>query len=113
MKDLKTLRKHAYRYIPSIEDYRDTSPFNNFAIARLLCPRHMRDTFDLDKELEDFCHCVQNGLYTFSHHLWPSFLYPETGYNPDAEEKGLLRGPFLISVSLFYIFTCTCARPLP
>jgi hypothetical protein len=66
-KDLETLRNHAYRYIPSIEEYQGTSPFNNFAIARLLCPRHMRDVFDSDKE--EFCHLVQSGFYDFSHHL--------------------------------------------
>jgi hypothetical protein len=105
-KDLKILRNHAYQYIPSIEEYQGTSPFNNFAIARLLCPRHMRDVFDLDKE--DFCHLVQSGVYDFSHHSWPTVFYPEESqYDPDARERGLLRGPFLVSVSHFHIYTDT------
>ena len=31
---------------------------------------------------------------------WPSFLYPEDNYDLGAIDKGLLRGPFLLSVSL-------------
>ena len=105
-KDLEILQKHARRYIPSIEAYQDTSPSLHFAIARLLCPRHMRDIFDSDEE--DFCRLVQRGLYDFNHHSWPSFFYPEeTAYSSDAREDGLLRGPFLVSVSRLYIYTGT------
>ena len=103
-KDLKILQKHARHYIPSIEAYQDTSPSLHFAIAQLLCPRHMQDIFDSDEE--DFCRLVQCGLYDFDHHSWPLFFYPEEmAYSLDAREDGLLHGPFLISVSRLYIYT--------
>jgi hypothetical protein len=103
--DFTMLHKHAHRYVPSIEGYpasarrenRDTRGFCHPAIARLLCPRQLRDRFDADKE--GFCRDVQNGNQIIIHDDWPSFLYPEGGYNPDAIDEGLLRGPFLVSVS--------------
>jgi len=107
--DFATLHKHAHRYIPSVEGYpatghrenEDTRGFCHLAIARLLCPRQLRDRFDADKE--GFSRDVQNGMLAITHNDWPSFLYPEDGYNPDAIDEGLLRGPFLLSVSPYVI----------
>jgi len=75
------------------------------AIAQLLCPQHERDTYDSDKE--SYCRNVQNGIRSITHHKWPSFFYPETEYDPNREEKGLLRAPLLVSVSLSFIYTRT------
>jgi hypothetical protein len=39
-----------------------------------------------------------------THNDWPSLLYPEDGYNPDAIDEKLLQSPFLVSVSrLLYL----------
>jgi hypothetical protein len=39
-----------------------------------------------------------------THDDWPSLLYLEDGYNPDAIDKQLLQSPFLVSVShLLYL----------
>ena len=70
--------------------------------ARLLCPRHLRDEFDTD--MEGFCRRVQNGTQVITHNDWPSFLYPEDEYNPDALDEHLMRGPFLLVACLFHIF---------
>jgi hypothetical protein len=83
---------------------KDTRGFSHHATARLLCPRHLRDEFDEDRD--KFCRDVQNGNRIIIHDDWPSFLYPEEGYDPDAIDWGLLRGPFLVSVSL-------CCRRTP
>ena len=64
----------------------------------------MRDDFDKDRA--KFCRDVQNGECDITHEDWPSFLYPETGYNPDNLDKGLLRGPFLLSVSRSIVCIC-------
>jgi len=85
----------------SIKAGKETRGFNHHASARLLCPRDKRDEFDNDREA--FCQDVQNGNRAITHKTWPSFLYPEDAYNPDALDKGLLRGPFLVSVSLSII----------
>jgi hypothetical protein len=63
----------------------------------LLCPQQLRDNFD--KDMEGFCHDVKNGTILVSHDDWPSFLYPEYNYDPNAIDKNLLCGPFLLSVS--------------
>jgi hypothetical protein len=70
--------------------------FSHPSTACLLCPRYLRDEFDTDKE--GFCRSVQNGTLVISHINWPSFLYPENGYDPEAVDEHLLRGPFLLSV---------------
>lgn len=105
--DFAKLRSHAHWYIPSIEGYSDitfkfrttldNSGYNNIATGRLLCPQRLRDCFDKNKE--GFCRSVRDGDRVFGLRDWPSFLYQESGYNPDAVEKGLLRGPFLVYVS--------------
>ena len=73
------------------------------AIAQLLCPWHERDMYDSDKE--SYCCNMQNGIQSITHHKWPSFFYLEIEYNPNREEKGLLRTPLLVSVSLSFIYT--------
>jgi len=92
--------------VPSIHasDSKETRGFNHHASARLLCPRHLRDKFDADRKA--FCRDVQNGKRIIDHDDWPSFLYPETGYNSEAIDEGLLRGPFLVSVSHSVICIC-------
>ena len=103
--DFAKLRRYARWFIPSIEGYQDigvgtreeNSGFHHVATGRLLCPRYLRDCFDHD--MERFCRSVRDGDRIFGRRDWPSFLYPESGFNPDADEKGLLRGPFLVHVS--------------
>jgi hypothetical protein len=113
--DCASLREDAIGYIrqvkgiPGVEDVpeldrkakKDTRGFNHHATARLLCPREIRDEFDKDRE--KFCRDVQNGTRSITHKDWPSFLYPENGYNPEVIDEGLLRGPFLVSVSFSVI----------
>jgi hypothetical protein len=70
--------------------------------AHLLCPRNFRDKFDAD--MEGFCRRVQNGTLAITHNDWPSFLYPEDSYNPDALDEHLLWGSFLLSVCVFDLF---------
>ena len=70
----------------------------------MLCPRHLWDKFDKDRE--KFCCEVQNGKIHVLHNSWPSFLYPESGYNHRVVDGGLLRGPFLLSVNLYAIRIC-------
>jgi hypothetical protein len=104
-KDLAMIRKHGDRYIPSVYGYtgiggtKDNLSHHDITAARLLCPRRLRDWFDRD--MEYFCDDIRNGDRPYPCSDWPSFLYPETIYNPDAVEKGLMRGPFLLSVSIF------------
>jgi hypothetical protein len=76
---------------------KDQRGFFHPSSARLLCPRSLRDDFDIN--MEDFCRDVQNGTIIISHDDWPTFLYPEDDYNADAIDENLLRGPFLLSVS--------------
>ena len=91
--------------IPGVEDIPVLIPsnnktvrgFNHHATARLLCPRHLRDEFDEDRDL--FCREVNEGKRIITHNDWPSFLYEEDKYNPDALDEGLLRRPLLVSVS--------------
>lgn len=76
---------------------KDQRGFHHPVTARLLCPRHLRDDFDIN--MDGFCRDVQNGAILISHDDWPSFLYPQEDYDPDAIDTNLLRGPFLLSVS--------------
>jgi hypothetical protein len=112
-KDFAKLRAYARWYIPSIEGYpdigigtrEDNSGFHHVATGRLLCPRRLQD--DFDKNMVQFCRDVQNGHKVFGCRDWPSYLYPEKGYDPNAEEKGLLRSPLLVYVSPRIAFTRT------
>ena len=76
--------------------------FFHHATARLLCPQYLLDTFDED--WESFCCDVQNGRRIITHNDWPSLLYPEDDYNPNAIDEKLLQSPFLLSVSHSMIF---------
>ena len=70
---------------------------------------------EFDKDREKFCHDVVNGKRAIFHGDWPAFLYPEEGYNDKVIDKGLLRGPFLVSVSILinYTFTANLFVVLP
>jgi len=70
--------------------------------ARLLCPRHLQEQFE--RNPEHFCRDVHYGNIFISHDDFPSFLYPEEEYNPEAIDENLLRGPFLLSC-FRHIFT--------
>jgi len=85
----------------SIKASKETHGFNHHVSTRLLCPWDKQDKFDKDREA--FCWDVQNRNRAITHKTWPSFLYPEDAYNPDALDEGLPRGPFLVSVSLSII----------
>ena len=103
--DCGSLRDNGIRYIPHIPGIPQLEPsakkdqrgFHHHSTARLLCPRRLRDKFDEDKD--KFCASVQNGTQIITHKSWPSFLYPEDGYDPNEIDKNLLRGPFLLAVS--------------
>jgi hypothetical protein len=51
-----------------------------------------------------FCRDVQEGKISVVADDWPTFLYPEDGYDPNAIDVGLLQGPFLLSVSILAYF---------
>ena len=114
--DCGTLREAAIGYIRPVKDIPDLDRkankelrgFCHHATARLLCPRHLRD--DFDEDWEKFCRDVQNGKRIITHDDLPSFLYPETDYNPDAIDETLLRSPFLVSVS--HSINCICITNL-
>jgi hypothetical protein len=87
--------------------------FAHKATGRLLCPRVRRDEFDEDPEkyslyiifvhilmfLLRFCQAVQSGSIAIKATDYPSFLYPEHGFDPEDIEQGLMRGPLLVKVS--------------
>ena len=111
------MRDTAIHYIPHVKDIpgvvdvpdldpkkKDTRGFNHHASARMLCPQHLRDKFDEDQE--KFCRGVKDGKIDILHNSWPSFLYPESGYNHEVVDGGLLRGPFLLSVNIYTIRIC-------
>jgi hypothetical protein len=58
---------------------------------------------------EGFCLNVQNDTRVIWNDDWPSYLYPEDGYNPDAIDNNLLRGPFfhLRYVTVFLVTIAT------
>lgn len=103
--DCGSLRDNGLKYIPHIPGIHQLEPnakkeqrgFRHHSTARLLCPRRLRDRFDEDRD--KFCINVQNGTQPITHKSWPSFLYPEDGYDPNEIDKNLLRGPFLLAVS--------------
>ena len=49
---------------------------------------------------------MQDGILSIAGDDWSSFLHPEGVYNPEAIGRGLLRGPFLVSVSVSVICMC-------
>ncbi|KAL6308596.1 hypothetical protein BKA93DRAFT_725335 [Sparassis latifolia] len=71
-------------------------------MARLLCPRSMLAEFDRDRNA--FCRDVEEGIIPIDSCEWPSFLYPEDGYDPDNIDTNLLRSPFLVAC-FRHIFT--------
>lgn len=92
---------------------KDTRGFRHPSTVRLLCPCDMLNEYD--KDMEKFCREVENRERAIIHDDWPAFFYPEGGYDSAAIDKGLLRGPFLVSVStpINYIFTANLFLVLP
>jgi len=104
-KDMATVHKHAHQYITSIQGFSNNkSIFNSLAVIHLLCPWHLCNEFD--KDLKQFGHDLQNWKNIIVHEDMPAFLYPDSGYDPDFPDKGLLHGPLLVSVSIPIIFIC-------
>ncbi|KAI0276933.1 hypothetical protein BC826DRAFT_976713, partial [Russula brevipes] len=111
--DCGSLRENGLKYIPRNDTYievdfgmkKELRGFSHPTTARLLCPRHWRDAFD--RNLDAFCNDVLNGLVEITHDNWPTFLYPEDGYDPDVIDHTLLQGPFLLAV-FRHIFTAPC-----
>ena len=104
-KDMATLHKHAHQHITSIQGFtNDKSIFYSPAVIRLLCPQHLRDKFDEDPE--QFGHDLQNWKGIIIREDFPTFLYPESGYDPDFPDEGLLCGPFLLLVCIPIICMC-------
>jgi hypothetical protein len=101
----RSLCENCLKYIPCIPDItllkpnqkKDQQGFCHHSTAHLLCPWHLRDKFDRDRD--QFCSNVLNGKMVISHTTWPSFPYPEDGYNPLMIDENLLHGLFLLSVS--------------
>jgi hypothetical protein len=104
--DCGSLRENGLKYIPRIEGIPDLDAhvkkerrgFLHHATARLLCPRHLRDYFDDDRER--FCRQILEGLLVITHDDWPSFLFPNDAYNPDNIDEYMLRSPFMLAVHL-------------
>ncbi|OBZ75284.1 hypothetical protein A0H81_04986 [Grifola frondosa] len=68
--------------------------FKDLATARLLTPRLLRDQFDRNPQL--FCREVREGTIKIKSADFPSFMYPENGFNVDRAVIGLCKGPFLL-----------------
>jgi hypothetical protein len=108
MADCGSVRDNGLKYIPYTDGYpnvdfaakKEKRGFYHPMTARLLCPRHLQEQFE--RNPEHFCHDVHYDNIFISHDDFPSFLYPEGGYNPEAIDENLLRGPFLLSVCLCY-----------
>jgi len=103
--DMATVHKHVHQYITSIQGFtNDKSIFNSLTVIHLLCPWHLHNEFDEDPE--QFGRNLQNWKNIIVHEDMPVFLYPDSGYDPDFPDKGLLHGPLLVSVSVPVIFIC-------
>jgi len=87
---------------------KETHGFCHHATACLLCPQCLQEKFDEDQV--KFCCDVQNRIFKITHNDWPSFLYPEDGYNPDVIDEKLLQSSFLVSVSCSIIFCISMAN---
>jgi len=102
--DCGSLRVDGLKYILTVPNIpmvdinakKEYRGFNHVSTGRLLCPRALRDEFDKDPNA--FCHSVTNGTRLITHDDWPSYLYPEKEYDPDAIDENLLRGHFLVAV---------------
>ncbi|KAI0652174.1 hypothetical protein C8Q79DRAFT_922702 [Trametes meyenii] len=62
----------------------------------------MRDEFDEDPQA--FCDSVIDGRQSIDHNNWPSMMYTNGLFDPDAVDMGLCRGSLLLK-ALRHIFT--------
>ena len=110
--DCGSLRDNGLKYIPRVEGVPDLEPyvkkerrgFRHHSTARLLCPRHLHDYFDDNKEI--VCHQILEGTLTITHNDWPSFLFPKDAYNPHRIDEYLLRSSFMLAVRLWLALGC-------
>jgi len=65
-------------------------------LSRLICPASFLADFDC--EPEDFRKKLLQGKVLICARDWPSFFWPQNGYNPEHLFNGLLRNPVLILV---------------
>jgi len=102
--DCGSLRDDGLKYIPRVEGIPVIEPdvkkekrgFYHHSTARLLCPRHLRDYFDGNKE--GFCRQILEASLHITHDDWPTFLFPKEGYNHNHIDEDILRSEFLLSV---------------
>jgi hypothetical protein len=102
--DCGSLRDNGLKYIPRgeglpvIESHvkKERRGFLHHSTARLLCPRHLRDYFDDDRE--KFCRQILEASLVVTHNDWPSFLFPNDLYDPNNIDEYLLRSPFMLAV---------------
>ncbi len=110
--DCGSLHEDGLRYIPHIEGIPMIEPnvkkekwgFHHHSTACLLCPRHLRDYFDNDRER--FCHQIWEASLVITHNNWPTFLFPKEGYNHNHINKDILWSSFLLSVCMLPALGC-------
>lgn len=90
------LPESSLKYIPHLSEItllkanakKDQCGFHHHLTACLLCPWHLRDKFNKDRD--KFYTNMQNGMWIITHKSWPLFLYPEDGYYLEEINKNLL-----------------------
>jgi hypothetical protein len=110
--DCGSLRDNGLKYIPRVAGIPELEPhvkkerrgFLHHSTARLLCPRHLRDYFDADRER--FCRQILEASLVVTHNDWPSFLFPNDSYNPNRIDEYLLRSSFMLAVRLSLALGC-------
>jgi len=110
--DCGSLCDDGLKYIPRVEGIPVIEPdvkkekrgFHHHSTARLLCPRHLQDYFDDDRER--FCRQIREASLVVTHNDWPTFLFPKEGYDHNHIDKYILRSSFLLSVCVLPALGC-------
>ena len=110
--DCGSLRDNGLKYIPRVAGIPELEPhvkkerrgFLHHLTACLLCPCHLRDYFDANRER--FCHQILEASLVITHNDWPSFLFPNNSYNPNRIDEYLLRSSFMLAVHLLLALGC-------
>jgi len=110
--DCSSLHKNGLKYIPRIEGIPNLSAhvkkerrgFLYYVTAHLLCPCHLRNYFNDDRER--FCCQILEGSLVITYDDWLSFLFPNDVYNPDNIDEYMLWSPFMLMVHLLSALGC-------
>ncbi|PCH34937.1 hypothetical protein WOLCODRAFT_86262, partial [Wolfiporia cocos MD-104 SS10] len=101
--DISKIKRYCLQYLPNLrrEDIptidTDTEKlqrgFYHPATGRVLIPRCLRDDFDADPA--EFCRAALACEIEITADDFPSFCYPENGYNAEEPDENLLLSPIL------------------